>query len=206
MHIEAADKTISHSLVEEIKKRFSIQDALPQYGGLKLTNNRRFNGNSYSIKCPFHQDRSPSFSIWPKTNTWKCWAGCGGGDVINLVSKFLSISNKEAIQFLQKELGLVNIWSSIEISKLKEDRQILQGLEETKKQIILQLIRCRNVFSKAMTQVRSFEDLDRLVEVYHFMPLIEMYLEELNSGNFNTQIAAVKYLMPIFLEVKIDEK
>jgi 5S rRNA maturation endonuclease (ribonuclease M5) len=49
-----------------------------------------------ACKCPFHADKNPSFSV--KDGHWKCWAGCGGGDVIDLLAKF---EGKTAAQYLR---------------------------------------------------------------------------------------------------------
>lgn len=51
--------------------------------------------------CPFHQDTSnPNFFIYTQTNTWFCFAGCGGGDVISFVMKLHDCSFKEAVEKL----------------------------------------------------------------------------------------------------------
>jgi DNA primase len=194
-------------LVDEIKKRFSIEDAFAQYGRLNLAYKRQFKGKSYNIKCPFHSDRSPSFSIWPMTNTWKCWAGCGNGDVINLVSKFLSISNNKAILLLQKQLGITNKISATEYYELQDDRKILRGFNETKNQITSELLHFKSIFNQAINQVVSFEDIERIYEVYHLKPLMDKYLEDLDSKTLEIQVNTVKNLRPFlkYLKPLLDE-
>ena len=52
-----------------------------------------------SARCPFHEDRNNSFSVFQRPNgewTWKCFAGCGGGDAIALLAHVHAISNSEA--------------------------------------------------------------------------------------------------------------
>jgi hypothetical protein len=53
-----------------------------------------------SAACPLHKDKSPSFSVWEgKTGwRWKCHAGCGGGDQIDLLVALDGVSRKEAIR------------------------------------------------------------------------------------------------------------
>ncbi|MEH7308240.1 CHC2 zinc finger domain-containing protein [Neobacillus drentensis] len=190
------------SIIDEIKNRLTIVEAIELYTNANLskaeTTKKQFN-----ISCLWHNDKTPSLTIYTKSNKWKCQAGCGSGDVFNLVSKALDISNKEAILMLQKQLGLKNVAPSVEYSLQQNDRKILRGFKETKEKIVLELLHHRNLFNLAMKQVVSFEDIDRLTEVYHFKPLIEKYLEELNSNDFEIQLAAVKYLKPLFLEVNI---
>jgi len=50
--------------------------------------------------CPFHDDEHMSFSVNREGNYWNCFAGCGGGDIINFWEKWRRISRREAIQEL----------------------------------------------------------------------------------------------------------
>lgn len=52
--------------------------------GVKLIGN----GNQRTAKCPFHEDKNPSFSVNVPQGTWHCHGGCGGGSVIDLLAKF----------------------------------------------------------------------------------------------------------------------
>lgn len=53
-----------------------------------------------SAKCPFHEDRSPSFSVWHGAQgwQWKCQSGCGNGDEISFLEIYFRISRPEAIR------------------------------------------------------------------------------------------------------------
>ncbi len=51
-------------------------------------------------KCPLHLDNHPSFAIYKTTNSFNCFAGCGGGDSITFLMKLYSIDFKEAIERL----------------------------------------------------------------------------------------------------------
>lgn len=50
--------------------------------------------------CPFHDDHEPSFAIYPATNSWYCFAGCGGGDVISFLQKLYNLKFSEALERL----------------------------------------------------------------------------------------------------------
>lgn len=181
------------STIEVIKSQISIEEALHLYTG--INRNQKSKNKSFNIICPFHNDRSPSFTIWPERNTWKCWAGCGHGDVINLVSKIHSISNKEAIFLLSKQLNIDRKWTST--THWKANRKLLIGFGETRKQLIIMLLEVKSLFEDVLRQVASFEDIDRLGDVYHIKPLIEKYLEELESKDLGVQVTTVKYLLPL---------
>lgn len=54
-------------------------------------------------KCPFHHpDNKPSFAIYTTTNSFNCFAGCGGGDSITFLMKLYLINFKEAIERLTR--------------------------------------------------------------------------------------------------------
>ena len=74
--------------IEEIKSTLTIMDVVMQYGLLPDRQGK--------LCCPFHEDKTPSFQIYSKTNTWHCFSGncnAGSGDVIDFVMK-KDISNK----------------------------------------------------------------------------------------------------------------
>ena len=56
-----------------------------------------------TCRCPFHEDRSPSFSIFDDGKGWKCHAGCGGGSIIDFLAKAKGLSDEEAcIEILRR--------------------------------------------------------------------------------------------------------
>lgn len=60
-------------------------------------------GNIFKGKCPFHQDiNTPNFCIYPETNTWFCFAGCGGGDSIAFYMRYKDVDFKQAVKELTK--------------------------------------------------------------------------------------------------------
>ena len=50
--------------------------------------------------CPFHVEDTPSFAIYPETNTWNCFAGCGGGDAIAYYMKLNQVDFTVALEAL----------------------------------------------------------------------------------------------------------
>lgn len=82
------------SFEEQIKKAkaIPIQEIYP--GQVKQS------GATLIGLCPLHDDHNPSFAIYPDTNSWFCFAGCGGGDVISFIQKLYNLDFKEAIERL----------------------------------------------------------------------------------------------------------
>jgi DNA primase len=66
----------------------------------------RKSGGTYKGLCPFHQERTPSFTVSPARGTFKCF-GCGeGGDAISFVEKLESVDFVGAIEFLARRFGV----------------------------------------------------------------------------------------------------
>ncbi len=90
----------SDELLDEIKSRNDIVDVLSQYVTLK-----RKGRNFFGI-CPFHNEKSPSFSVSPDKQIFHCF-GCGvGGDVFRFVSKVENIGFIESVQMLAERAGI----------------------------------------------------------------------------------------------------
>ena len=91
---------IPHSFIEEVKYRNRIDDVIGSYVNLKRA------GSNYQGLCPFHSEKTPSFTVFPNTETFHCF-GCGaGGDVISFVMRAENLEYMGAIEFLAKRAGL----------------------------------------------------------------------------------------------------
>lgn len=101
-------------VIKHIKERIDISQYVMKEYNLPLIKS----GDVYKVKCVFHEDSNPSLVFFPKTCTYKCF-GCGEhGDVIEFVSKYESISKKEAIIKLCKSIGIsVNTKTSPRLMK-----------------------------------------------------------------------------------------
>lgn len=89
------------SMIEQIKKHWSIERVLLTYKpDIKLIER----GRVVIGRCPFHDDKNPSFYVLPDIGVWGCHA-CGiRGDVINLYARFEGITNNEAISRMKMRL------------------------------------------------------------------------------------------------------
>lgn len=56
-------------------------------------------------RCPFHEDKTPSFSVFDDGKRWKCHAGCGEGSVIDFLAKAKGLSDEEACLEILKRVG-----------------------------------------------------------------------------------------------------
>lgn len=90
----------SDELIDEIKSSNDIVDTISQYVTLKRS------GRSFFGLCPFHKEKSPSFSVSPDKQIFHCF-GCGvGGNVIHFISKIENLDFRETLEFLAERSGI----------------------------------------------------------------------------------------------------
>ena len=105
----------SDEIIDEIKNKNDIIDVISQYVVLKRS------GRNFFGLCPFHKEKSPSFSVSPDKQIFHCF-GCGvGGDIFRFISKIENISFRESIEILAEKSGieLPNIGGEVD-SKILE--------------------------------------------------------------------------------------
>lgn len=106
----------SDELLEEIRNNNDIVDIISQYVVLKRS------GRNFFGLCPFHKEKSPSFSVSPDKQIFHCF-GCGaGGNVFHFLSKIENINFVESVGILAERAGI--------------QLPTLDNAEDTKKQLI----------------------------------------------------------------------
>ncbi len=91
---------IPHSIIEDLKYRSEICDVISSYVALKRA------GNNMNGLCPFHSERTPSFTVFPATQSFYCF-GCGaGGDVISFIMRTENLDYRAALELLAKRSGI----------------------------------------------------------------------------------------------------
>ncbi|PKN60864.1 MAG: DNA primase, partial [Deltaproteobacteria bacterium HGW-Deltaproteobacteria-11] len=87
--------------VEEIKNRASIVDLVSEYVTLKKA------GRNFVGLCPFHKEKTPSFTVTPDRQMFYCF-GCGeGGGAFTFLMKIGQMTYPEAVRHLAKKTGVV---------------------------------------------------------------------------------------------------
>ena len=91
---------ISRETIEEILLRTDIQTLIGGYVSLK-----RASANLKGL-CPFHSEKTPSFTVYPANNSFYCF-GCGaGGDQISFIMRMEHLDYPDAVEFLAKRAGI----------------------------------------------------------------------------------------------------
>jgi len=91
---------IDHRIIEEIKFRNNIEDVISSYVTLKRA------GSNMNGLCPFHSEKTPSFTVFTSSQNFYCF-GCGaGGDVITFIMRAENLEYPDAVEFLAKRVGI----------------------------------------------------------------------------------------------------
>lgn len=91
---------ISERFIQELQDRIDIEDVISSYVNLK----RR--GKTLVGLCPFHNEKTPSFTVYPESRSFYCF-GCGaGGDVISFVRRIDNLDYVEAVKALAQTAGM----------------------------------------------------------------------------------------------------
>ena len=109
-------------VLEEIKSRIDIVDFISHYVGLKKT------GQNWKGLCPFHSEKTPSFTVNQAKQIFHCF-GCGsGGDVITFLMKYENVSFHEAMAALAKEAGVTFAMGRADAKTMQRDEKIRNAL------------------------------------------------------------------------------
>ena len=107
----------SDDIIEEVRQKNDIVDVVSQY--VKLTRK----GSSYFGLCPFHNEKTPSFSVTPGKQMYYCF-GCGaGGNVFNFIMEYENYTFGEALKYLADRAG-------VELPKIEYSREVRQKAQE----------------------------------------------------------------------------
>ncbi|MFR1029105.1 MAG: CHC2 zinc finger domain-containing protein [Clostridium sp.] len=87
--------------VEEVRQRSDVVDIISSYVNLKRT------GSNYVGLCPFHNEKTASFSVSPSKQMYYCF-GCGaGGNVFTFLMEYENLTFVEALERLAEQAGMV---------------------------------------------------------------------------------------------------
>ena len=90
----------SNELKEEIRSANDIVEVISQYVVLKRS------GRNYFGLCPFHNEKSPSFSVSPDRQYFHCFGCHKGGDVFTFISEIEKVSFKESVEILAERANI----------------------------------------------------------------------------------------------------
>ena len=111
--------------IQQLKQYSDIERIISGYVPLSRK------GRNLSGLCPFHSEKTPSFFVYPQTQSFYCF-GCGaGGDVITFIRRIENLEYMEAVRFLAEKCGLTVPDSQQEDERAVQRRRILEINRET---------------------------------------------------------------------------
>ena len=88
------------TFLEELHEKNPIEEVVSSYVALKRS------GKMLTGLCPFHNEKTPSFFVYPETSSYYCF-GCGaGGDVITFVRSIENLDYIDSVKFLADRAGM----------------------------------------------------------------------------------------------------
>ncbi|MBQ9993825.1 MAG: DNA primase, partial [Clostridia bacterium] len=91
---------IPQEFIAELRDRSDITDVVASYVQLKRS------GRMMKGLCPFHSEKTPSFTVFPDTASFYCFGCQAGGDVITFIRNIERLDYVEAVKFLAKRAGM----------------------------------------------------------------------------------------------------
>lgn len=125
---------ISEEFLSQLRDRTDIEDLLSSYITLK----RR--GKNLVGLCPFHNEKTPSFTVYPDNGSFYCF-GCGaGGDAITFVRRIENLDYVDAVKFLAQRAGLRMPEDGVDDTLSKRRQRILAANREAARFFHAQLL------------------------------------------------------------------
>lgn len=115
---------LSDEFLQELRSKIDIEEIIAPYVNLR----RR--GRTYTGLCPFHNEKTPSFTVYPETQSFYCF-GCGaGGDAITFVRRMDNLDYMEAVKSLADRAGLALPQDGYDDTLMKRRRRLLEANRE----------------------------------------------------------------------------
>lgn len=148
---------INDNVLDEIRDRADIVDLIGEYVDLKRS------GSNYMGLCPFHSEKTPSFSVSPSKSIFKCF-GCGvGGDVITFIMKRENLNFPEAVEFLAEKY---NVRLSEYKDENKEARDKRNRLYDINREAAMHFLNNLSSSQKAQKYLRDRGLSDKTIRAY----------------------------------------
>ncbi len=133
--------------------------------------------------CPFHGEKTPSFTVNADRQRFHCF-GCGeSGDVIDFVRKINGFSLPDALRHLGIERGPMTPQAIDEERRQKRRQDLMEVFRKWKTAKADEVGTILRISRRLTGQIRTVADLERFGDIYHQIPVLEYQLEILISGS-----------------------
>jgi DNA primase len=150
-----------NSPVEEIKRKIGIEEVVGSYIELKQA------GKTLKALCPFHSEKTPSFSVSPERQSFYCFGCNRGGDIFTFVEEFEGVDFKGALKILAERAGVdLRQYKGTSVDKdTKEKQDRLYSLLDTAKDIYRKAFLANNEAQKYLQKRGINEEISKRFEI-----------------------------------------
>ena len=152
---------IPREIIDEIVFRNNVEDVIGSYVTLKRA------GSNYQAPCPFHSERTPSFTVFTATKSFYCF-GCGaGGDVITFIMRAENVDYVDAVKILADRAGISIPEQASEEREGSVSRKRLYELNLAAAKFFRESLFDPETGAEAMAYLRESRQLD-MATIKHF--------------------------------------
>ncbi len=112
---------VNEQFLQELKQKMDITDIVSSYVSLKKR------GSTYVGLCPFHNEKTPSFTVYPDTDSFYCFGCSTGGDTVTFIKKIENLDYIDAVKLLAQRAGLQMPAEGFDDSLAKRRRRIYEA-------------------------------------------------------------------------------
>lgn len=112
---------VNDAFLQELRYKIDIEDIVSSYVSLKR------HGSLFKGLCPFHNEKTPSFTVYPETQSFYCF-GCGaGGDAVSFIKRIENIDYIDALKYLCDRYGMQMPQDGYDNSMSKKRRRVYEA-------------------------------------------------------------------------------
>ncbi|MEK0313024.1 DNA primase [Cohnella sp. 56] len=153
---------IPQETIDEVLRRYDIAETVGRYVQLSR------NGKYLKGLCPFHSERTPSFTVTPEKQIFHCY-GCGkGGNVVKFIMEIENETFPEAIRSMCEEAGIPINWQASEGEQTprQKERSVMTEAHAFAAKLYHAVLRNTAAGTEAMNYLRGRGMTDRLIEEF----------------------------------------
>lgn len=159
--MERTEDMIPREIIDEIVFRSDIETVIGSYVTLKRA------GSNYQAPCPFHSERTPSFTVFPATRSFYCF-GCGaGGDVITFIMRSENLEYVDAVRLLADRAGISLPDDDVQTNERGVSRKRLYELNLAAAKFFREALFDPNIGREAMEYLHGSRQLS-MATIKHF--------------------------------------
>ncbi len=136
-------------LYNEIKNSLDIVDIIGEKVNLRRT------GQGFTGLCPFHSEKTPSFHVWPETQSYYCFGCHEGGNIFTFIMKTEGLNYHEALEFLASRAGI-----KIDSHKINKSRDLYDIMNLTANFYANNLVSSQGITARAYMKRRNLTEND----------------------------------------------